>query len=801
MVRKWISKQSSSILSFTLSLLLIVIAFATNGIYWGSDKLILIFDMGSQYAPLYSYLKYVGDGNNSIFYQTLSGFGGSFYGNWAYYLASPLSWFVLLFDESRLPDALYLLTLIKISFCGLTFSLFIRKGHLKCDNFFITVISSVSYALMGYNVAYSMCLMWLDGVILLPLIILGVDRIMDKKKPLLFISSLSLAVISNYYIAFMIVLFLVLYFLWYVFSENISFTECRKKAFVLLEAGILTSLISAFVWLPVMIGLLSRGNERQVLFGIWSFRNPFIVLKGLLPFSYNGFLSQGYPYVYCGVIVAAITITYFFRKQIFVRKRISAALMIAVFMLSFCVEPIDRAWHGFLVPGMYPSRYSFMFVFFALILFSETLICLLSELRRKYSHMIPACLMIAVVLELCINSGSIISSIDSDPFTGAYLHRDVYDKYRLETASAYDCLSDGKYVADYDLTYNDGLMYGLKGVDYYLSDYNSGLHKFLSSIGLSSEDRVISDDYLTPLTASLLGVNNALVRDANSPKSSNVYMLCEYMNGPTAVGDMMIFEDSVGSFSGILTDNLSDEEFLTDSFYNCNVFAKEVSGVGDVFLKCDTEKNKSVDYLDSGYYVYDIIVHPYENEHLLFYVSSSNYYEKSDLSNYDELYLKGERIALYENTGMESVVDLGRATGDPLRFTYVTDSPNNDVYFYSFNEEAYFNVVEYLKNNTVSIYEESNNVYSLKVDAAEDSKILMLIPYEPGYEIKIDGKKTDYQSYRNAFILIPVSKGEHAIAITYHVPGMREAIIFSFIGIISTSFLFLFSPNKQNGQI
>ena len=99
------------------------------------------------------------------------------------------------------------------------------------------------------------------------------------------------------------------------------------------------------------------------------------------------------------------------------------------------------------------------------------------------------------------------------------------------------------------------------------------------------------------------------------------------------------------------------------------------------------------------------------------------------------------------------------------------------------------------------MYEESNNVYSLKVDAAEDSKILMLIPYEPGYEIKIDGKKTDYQSYRNAFILIPVSKGEHAIAITYHVPGMREAIIFSFIGIISTSFLFLFSPKKQNGQI
>ncbi len=117
---------SDSFLSFALSVVLAIAAFGVCGIYPGSEKTIFIFDMGSQYAAFFSYLHQIGDGYNSIFYQTLSGLGGSYFGTWAYYTASPLSLIVLLFDISDLPDAVYFLTIIKLGLCGFSFSLYVK---------------------------------------------------------------------------------------------------------------------------------------------------------------------------------------------------------------------------------------------------------------------------------------------------------------------------------------------------------------------------------------------------------------------------------------------------------------------------------------------------------------------------------------------------------------------------------------------------------------------------------------------------------------------------------------------------
>ncbi len=120
----------------------------------------------------------------------LSGLGGSYFGTWAYYTASPLSLIVLLFDNANLPDAIYYLTIIKLGLCGFTFSLFIKYGHLHLNDRIVIVVSSVLYALMSYNIVYSMCLMWLDGVIMLPIVILGADSIIDQNKSKLFDISL-----------------------------------------------------------------------------------------------------------------------------------------------------------------------------------------------------------------------------------------------------------------------------------------------------------------------------------------------------------------------------------------------------------------------------------------------------------------------------------------------------------------------------------------------------------------------------------------------------------------------------------
>ena len=61
---------------------------------------------------------------------------------------------------------------------------------------------SVSYALMSFIVAHSELIMWLDAFIYLPLVILGIHRLMDQRKPTLLFVSYFLLFITNYYFGF-----------------------------------------------------------------------------------------------------------------------------------------------------------------------------------------------------------------------------------------------------------------------------------------------------------------------------------------------------------------------------------------------------------------------------------------------------------------------------------------------------------------------------------------------------------------------------------------------------------------------
>ncbi|MBO4908204.1 MAG: YfhO family protein [Lachnospiraceae bacterium] len=779
MINGFIKKEKANILAMIVTLVISVLAFAYNGIYFGSDKLILIFDMGSQYAPLFSYLRHIGEGYNSIFYQTYSGFGGGFYGNWAYYLASPFSWIVLLFDQASLPDAIYLITILKITLCSLTFSIFIKHCHLKVDNPFIIVVSSVSYALMNYMFVYSMCVMWMDGIILLPLIVLGVDRILDRKSPILFILTLSASIICNYYIAYMIALFVILYYFWRVLSHGDSLALVIKKGISFLIYGLISGMISAFVWLPVLLDARNSisGDKADSL--LWVFKNPLIVLRSLLPFSFNGYLVEDYPNVYCCILITIFACAFFFKGNVSLRKKLATLGVFTVFAVSFCYEGADRVWHAFSIPAMFPARYSFLFSFFLLIVFAESL------LVYKFDKKIYYIFLCLTIIDLSINSCWLIASVDGDEIAGTYISREYYDKCLNEMEKVSNYIDGGSYVADYDFSYNDGLMFGVNSRDYYLSSYKKGLIEFLSGLGLACEDRVIRDGYITPVTGAVFGVNNGLLRNTSEFTSSNVYMLCEYMDESVPVDEMLLFRNHDKAPLGYYVDsNDLGPDFGDDAFENNNILTSDLTGVYSVFQECETVLVENVEKESSGYFVKRYNVYPAERQHLLFYISPKNYREGEDLKNYDALYLNGDSIAAYENTGMESIVDLGRATEEMYEFTYVTDSPDNNVYFYSFDENAYAELRESLRTNGINDWNSSEKGFSFAVDKAEESDILLMLPYERGYSVSIDGKNIDYESYRDAFILINVPAGRHLCSVRYIVPGLKTGAFTSALGIL-----------------
>ena len=124
---------------------------------------------------------------------------------------------IFFFNNQNMPDALYFLTLLKIGSAGLRFW-FLAKQTFKIPKW-SHVTLSVSYALMSFIVAHSELIMWLDAFIYLPLVILGIHRLMDQRKPTLLFVSYFLLFITNYYFGFMIGLFSFLYYFARTFTD------------------------------------------------------------------------------------------------------------------------------------------------------------------------------------------------------------------------------------------------------------------------------------------------------------------------------------------------------------------------------------------------------------------------------------------------------------------------------------------------------------------------------------------------------------------------------------------------------
>lgn len=106
-----------------------------------------------------------------------------------YYLLSPFNFILLFFTSSQMPTAIFIMTILKIGACGLTSYIFLNRIFHKTWS---PLIFSVCYAFMSFNMVYLSHIMWLDGVILLPIVALGIHRIIDKKRPLCYIISLFL---------------------------------------------------------------------------------------------------------------------------------------------------------------------------------------------------------------------------------------------------------------------------------------------------------------------------------------------------------------------------------------------------------------------------------------------------------------------------------------------------------------------------------------------------------------------------------------------------------------------------------
>lgn len=373
-----------SLLAFFCSAVIMLLVFYCFDMVPFGDVTILRMDLYHQYGPLFAELYERVKSGSSLIYSWNTGFGGTFLGNLFNYLASPLWFVILFFKHENLPDAIALMVLLKSAFAAFFFSYYLRKSEKRNDH---TVTAfGVLYSFCGFFIAYYWNIMWIDAMALFPLVILGIERIIDNRKFLLYTVTLAIIMISNYYMAMMVCIFSVLYFLVYFMSHHtflekvdkykpaskISNYRLPSGIAIFAAASVIAALLAMFALLPTAFILRncsatsgSFPKDMKIYYTIFDFlANHLASLEPTIRSSGTDVL----PNVYCGILTVMLIPLYLISKSIHIKEKIAHVLMLAVLFFSFNINYANYVWHGFHFPNDLPYRFSFMYSFFLLIM-------------------------------------------------------------------------------------------------------------------------------------------------------------------------------------------------------------------------------------------------------------------------------------------------------------------------------------------------------------------------------------------------------------------------------------------------
>ncbi len=571
-IRNWAVQNRFYILAFFIPVILMYITYALFGLYPFGKQSVLALDLNAQYVYYFEALHEAFWGDGSIFYNWSRNLSGEYMGIIGYYLASPFTLIVMLLPRKWILTSLLIMILCKIGTASVTFCYFLQKSRKMVP--LQAMIFSILYSLMAYMVIQTIDPMWLDGVVFLPLIALGVEYLIDDGRKLNYIIPIAMMFIANFYIGYMIGIFTAFYFVYYLFfgSEQKGrkigdyFYSCCNFA----VSTLVSLMLSAFMILPVYNALqLGKFDFTEPDFSFTTQFEPLDIIGQLLICQYDSVNVQGSPEIYCGILTLVLLPLFFLNSKIEVRKKLGYGFLIAAMFFSMYIKPVDMLWHGGQVPNWLPFRYSFIVSFVLLSMaatafkhidgiklghiggtFFGVLALVLYISGKGYEHLdmmtsiwlsiglaavylvilyvhaqrvqaeksskyvIPILLICAISGELLYNSLHTMKDVDEEV---AYSSRASYEMFVQSGKAATDLMKErdsGLYRAEktYTRCVNDNLAFGLKGITHSSSVMNAKTLNFIETLGYCTRSYYSRYEGSTVLSDSLLGIKYVLDR-------------------------------------------------------------------------------------------------------------------------------------------------------------------------------------------------------------------------------------------------------------------------------------------------
>ncbi len=804
-VRGFVVRNVAYILAFFVPAVILYAAYAVFGVYPFGERSVLALDLNAQYVSYFEYMYDVFAGEESIFYCWSRSFSGEFLGLFAYYLASPFNLIVWMFPRELITEGLLTMILVKASASGLAMALLL-KGKRHFSNY-TAVLFSIMYALSGYFTAHSINPMWLDGMIALPFIIIGVELACDKRKILPYAVPLLYIFYANYYIGYMAGIFSALYFLYYLLSgrsEVKTWIERVKAIAVYGFASVAAILISCPIIIPVVKSLkLGKMDNPDHDFSLHENFNLVDMLLKLFPATYDTIRPEGMPMIYCGTLALVFAIVYFAAGRSPLRAKIAGGTLIGIIAVSMFVKPVDMIWHGGQVPVWMPYRYCFTLLFLLIAFGAEAfeqrngvsaktlgavfaalmaLLVFCDYANGKELIVLLPMLFLALVVAVCsvnVLSGDsrvrgIVSSFVLAAIVGAELfvnaevtfqraHDDIWYSSRESYA---DDIPKSRAVADkikemddgfyrmektYHRTVNDPLSIGLYGVSHSTSTYNIKVIRLMNKLGYGARDHYTRYDGATLLTDDIFGIKYVLSKDDRT---------VPYQDPVLREGEISVFENEDALPMAYLadTDIVGSHPDPASPFAAQETLARALSGgieklyypIFDFTFDCQNINIGATTDDHSSYKKRTESEEAYISYDVIMPHSGAAYmYLPTDYERECALYINDEYLKNYFENENHSIVYLGdydEGESFRVRLNLYKDAMyiKEPQFFYLDREELRaFNENLAAKNADTALVKTSPTSLELSVNAAEDCALFASIPIEEGWTVMIDGEKAE----------------------------------------------------------
>jgi len=354
---KKISELRLPCIAFSITGALYLLYFAVFGFYPFGERSIAWCDLEQQYLPILMELR------NALLEGTslLLGRGGGGMNLWGvilFFVSSPIGILSLLCSEDNMIYFINILTIVKLAICAASASWFFRKMFKRLPDCF-NIILSVIYPLSGYVMMYYQNNMWLDVMAIFPLLLLSMFRLCDCGKWRSYTIFLSLTMLMNFYISYMIVLYIVI-------SFGVMLLFCCKKnnradrSLKFAAGSFCAAVMTAVIWMPAMKQFLTSGRGE-------SFIEKFT--DGNILYNTVDKLAQ----LLCtSAAVGAVIFTLIRLKRFRSGRPAFFASMTAVMLVGTLIEPINKLWHTGSYQA-YPLRFGFIIILLCLSLCAEIL--------------------------------------------------------------------------------------------------------------------------------------------------------------------------------------------------------------------------------------------------------------------------------------------------------------------------------------------------------------------------------------------------------------------------------------------